>query len=145
MFGRQSEHTRHEATRKYPNARMQSGTHVRDHITRMTNYFTEAELHGATLDEPTQVSIIPNSLPNEFLSFTSDYIMNKLTYEMTQLLNELQTFESICGTAKKKQEANVTSSSTSKKKKTQKPKGGKKGGQALGPKKFKKNDNKLQP
>ena len=71
--------------------------------------------------------------------------MNKLTYGMTQLLNELKTFESICGTAKKKQEANIASSSTSKKKKTQKLKGGKKGGQALGAKKFKKNDNKPQP
>ena len=100
---------------------------------------------GCTLDEPTQVSIILNSLPSEFLPFTSNYIMNKLTYGMTQLLNELQTFESICGTAKKKQEANVASSSTSKKKKTQKPKGGKKGGQALGTKGFKKNDNKPQP
>ena len=145
MFGRQSEHARHEATRKYTNARMQSGTHVHDHVMKMSNYFSEAELHGAILDEPTQVSIILNSLSSEFLLFTSNYIMNKLTYGLTQLLNELQTFESICGTAKKKQEANVTSSSTSKKKKTQKPKGGKKGGQALGPKKFKKNDNKLQP
>ena len=128
MLRRQSEHARHEATRKYTNACMQSGTHVRDHVMRMTNYFTEAELHGATLDEPIQVSIILSSLPSEFLPFTSNYIMNKLTYGMTQLLNELQTFESICGTAKKKQEANVASSSTSKKKKIQKPKGSKKSG-----------------
>ena len=91
------------------------------------------------------MSIIPNSLPNEFLSFTSDYIMNKLTYEMTQLLNELQTFESICGITKKKKVANVATSSNSKKTKAQKSKGGKKGRQALGPKKFKKNDNKPQP
>ena len=111
----------------------------------MTNYFTEAELHGATIDEPTQESIILNSLANEFLPFSCNYIMNKLTYGMTQLLIELQTFESICGTAKKKQEANIASSSNSKKKKAQKPKGGKKGGQALGTKKFKKNDNKPQP
>ena len=111
----------------------------------MTNYFTEAELHRATLDDPTQVSIILNSFPSEFLLFTSNYIMNKLTYGMTQLLNKLQTFEFIYGTAKKKQKANAASSSISKKKKTQKPKGGTKGGQALGTKKFKKNDNKPQP
>ena len=54
--------------------------------------------------------------------------MNKLTYGMTQLLSELQTFESICRTAKKKQEANIASSFTSKKKKARKPKDGKKGG-----------------
>ena len=49
---------------------MQSGTHIRDHIMSMTNYFTEAELRMATLDEPTQVGIILNSLLNEFLPFT---------------------------------------------------------------------------
>ena len=72
MFGRQSEHARHEVERKYTNARMKSGTHVHVHIMRMTNYFTEAELHGATLDEPIQSSIILNSLSNEFLLFTSN-------------------------------------------------------------------------
>ena len=111
----------------------------------MTNYFIETELYGATIYEPTQVSIMMNSLASELLSFTSNYTMNKLNYGMTQLLNELQTFESICGTTKKKQEANFASSSTWKMKKARKSNGGKQGGQALGTKKFKKNDNKPQP
>ena len=64
---------------------------------------------------------------------------------MAQVLNELQTFQLIYETTKKKQEANVACSSTSKKKKAQKPKGGKKGEKPLGTKKFKKNDNKPQP
>ncbi|KAG6470540.1 hypothetical protein ZIOFF_071613 [Zingiber officinale] len=66
-----------------------------------------AEMHGAIIDEGTQVSIILNSLPSDFIPFSSNYIMNKLNYGMTQLLNELQTFEAISGLVKNKAEANV--------------------------------------
>ena len=51
MFGMQNEQARMEATRKYMNAKMSPGTYVRDHVMMMTNYFTEAELHGATIGE----------------------------------------------------------------------------------------------
>ena len=81
---------------------MSSGAHVRDHVMMMTNLFSQAELHGALVEEATQVSIILNSLPGEFVPFTSNYIMNKMEFGLTQLLNELQTFESICGLPKKK-------------------------------------------
>ena len=69
---------------------------------KMTNYFTDAELHGALMDEVTQVGIILNSLSSDFIQFTSNYIMNKLTYGLPQLLNELQTFESITRQGKNK-------------------------------------------
>ncbi|KAG6469160.1 hypothetical protein ZIOFF_073858 [Zingiber officinale] len=115
MFGQQSEQARHEATRKYTNARMILGTHVRDHVMQMTNYFSEAEMHGAVIDEGTQVSIILNSLSSDFIPFTSNYIMNKLNYGMTQLLNELQTFEAILGLVKNKAEANIVNKPNSSK------------------------------
>ena len=38
MFGKQSEQSRHEATRKYMNAKMSKGTPVRDHVLNMANY-----------------------------------------------------------------------------------------------------------
>ena len=41
MFGKQSEQLRHEATRKYMNAKMSKGTPVRDHVLNMTNYINE--------------------------------------------------------------------------------------------------------
>ena len=74
---------------------MKIGTPVRDHVLNMINYFGEAEVHGATIDDRTQVSMILESLSPDFLQFKSNYVMNKLNYTMTQLLNELQTFESI--------------------------------------------------
>ncbi|XP_062114404.1 uncharacterized protein LOC133825488 [Humulus lupulus] len=53
MFRHKSRQARFEATKKYANARMAPGMHVRDHFIKMTNYFQEAELHGATIDEET--------------------------------------------------------------------------------------------
>ena len=127
MFGKQSEQSRHEATRKYMNAKMSKGTPVRDHVLNMANYINEAELHGAIIDERTQVSIKLDSLTPDFLQFTSNYIMNKLDYNVTQLLNELQTFEAISKTRTQKTEANVAetkaSSSSNKKKKRKNNKG----------------------
>ena len=95
MFKKKNEQTYIEITRKYTTARMKTGTPVRDHVMMMTNYFTKAKLHGAEIDQVTQVGIILNSISPDFIQFNSNYIMNKLNYSVSQLLNELQTFESI--------------------------------------------------
>ena len=47
IFGKQSEQARIELTRKYTSAKMKAGTSVRDHVMMMTNYFIDAEFHGA--------------------------------------------------------------------------------------------------
>ena len=89
MFGQKNEQACIEIIDKYTTARMKSGTLVRDHVMMMTNYFTETELHGAEIDQIMQVRIIMNSLSPEFIQFNSNYIMNKLNYSISQLLNEL--------------------------------------------------------
>ena len=58
MFGQQSEQCRHEATHSYMNAKMKKGVLVREHVLNMINMMHEAEIHGATIGEHTQVSII---------------------------------------------------------------------------------------
>ncbi|XP_062119170.1 uncharacterized protein LOC133832908 [Humulus lupulus] len=45
MFGHKSGQARFEETKKYANARMAPGMHVRDHFIKMKNCFQEAELH----------------------------------------------------------------------------------------------------
>ena len=107
MFGRQSDQSHHEATKAYLTTKMKKGSSVREHVLNMINLIHEAEIHGATVDEMTQVSIILESLTPAFLPFTTNYIMNKLEYSLTQLLNELQTFETIGKTRSKEGEANV--------------------------------------
>ena len=67
MVGQKNEQACIEITGKYTTAKMKTGTPVRDHVMMMTNYFTEAELHGAEIDQVTQVGIILNSLSPDFI------------------------------------------------------------------------------
>ena len=76
MFEQKNEQACIEITGKYTTTRMKSGNLVMDHVMMMTNYFTEAELHGAEIDRVTQVRIILNSLSPDFIQFNSNYIMN---------------------------------------------------------------------
>ena len=89
MFRQKNKQACIEITRKYTTARMKTGTPVRDQVMMMTNYFTEDELHRAEIDQVTQVGIILNSLSPDFIQFNSNYIMNKLNYSISQLLDEL--------------------------------------------------------
>ena len=122
MFGQQSDQCRHEAIRSYMNAKIKKGVSVREHVLNIINMMHEAEIYGATIDERTRDSIILESLTPAFSQFITNYVMNKLQYNMTRLLNELQTFEAISKTRPKEGEANVvehkpSSSSGSKNKK----------------------------
>ena len=117
------------------NANMSKGTLVRDHVLTMAIYINEAELHGAIIDERTQVSIILDSLTPDFLQFTSNYVMNKLDYNVTHLLNELQTFEAISKTRTQKAEANVTETKASSSSNNKKKRKNNKGASAERPKK----------
>ena len=67
MFGRQSDQFRHEVTHSYMNAKMKKGVSIRKHVLNMINLMHEAEIHGATIDERTQVSIILESFTPTFL------------------------------------------------------------------------------
>ena len=89
MFGQQSYKCFHEATHSYMNAKMKKGVSVREHVLNMINLMHEAEIHEATINERTQVSIKLESLTPTFSQFTTNYVVNKLQYNMTQLLNEL--------------------------------------------------------
>ncbi|KAK0594600.1 hypothetical protein LWI29_001701 [Acer saccharum] len=99
-------------------ARMKEGTSVREHVLNMMSYFNTAEIIGGAINEPSQVSIILTTLPKSFDQFKSNYGMNKLRFSLTQLLNELSTFESLTKDIKGKTgEANVAEPSSSNNKK----------------------------
>ncbi|XP_062100487.1 uncharacterized protein LOC133806394 [Humulus lupulus] len=55
IFGHKSAKASFEATKKYVNYKMAPDQHVRDHFINMKNYFQEAELHGAKVDEKSQL------------------------------------------------------------------------------------------
>ena len=52
-FKQKNEQAYIEITGKYTTARMKSGTFMRDHVRMMMNYFTEAQLHRAEIDQVT--------------------------------------------------------------------------------------------
>ena len=89
MFGQKNEQTYIEIIGKYTTTRMKTGIPMRDHVMMMTNYFIKAELHVAKIDQVMQVVIILNSLSLDFIQFNSNYIIDKLNYSVSQLLNEL--------------------------------------------------------
>ncbi|KAA0054500.1 gag/pol protein [Cucumis melo var. makuwa] len=61
----------------------------------MMVHFNVVEMNEAIIDEARQVSFILEFLPESFLQFRSNAIMNKIAYALTTLLNKLQTFESL--------------------------------------------------
>ncbi|XP_062086139.1 uncharacterized protein LOC133792247 [Humulus lupulus] len=88
MFRAKSVHTCFEATKKYACAQMALSQHTHVNLIKMTNYFHKAKLHGAITDEETQVSFILKNLSLAFLAFTTNYVMSKLKYGLTHLMNE---------------------------------------------------------
>ena len=76
MFGRQSDQSRHEATKAYLTTKMRKGVSVREHVLNMINLIHEVEIHGATVDEKTQMSVILESLTPGLLA-----IHHQLYYE----------------------------------------------------------------
>ncbi|KAL4033283.1 hypothetical protein IC575_006370 [Cucumis melo] len=110
MFGQASYQIKHDALKYIYNARINEGASVREHVLNMMVHFNVAEMNGAVIDEASQVSFILESLPESFLQFRSNAVMNKIAYTLTTLLNELQTFESLMKIKGQKGEANVATS-----------------------------------
>ncbi|TYK21330.1 gag/pol protein [Cucumis melo var. makuwa] len=91
-------------------------------------YVYYVQMNEAVFNEKSQVSYILKSLSKSFLQFRCNVEMNKIEYNMTTFLRELQNFQSLKG--QKEGKANVTHSrrfapSSSGSKKIQKKKGGK--------------------
>ncbi|KAL6321991.1 hypothetical protein AAG906_035911 [Vitis piasezkii] len=95
MFGRPSEQARHEAVKAVMNSKMKNGSSVREHVLKMIHHFNEAEINGAKIDEKTQVGMILETLSLSFLQFRTNYIMNHKKCNLTELLNELQSYETL--------------------------------------------------
>ncbi|RVX12712.1 Retrovirus-related Pol polyprotein from transposon TNT 1-94 [Vitis vinifera] len=95
MFGRPSEQARHEAVKAVMNSKMKNGSSVREHVLKMIHHFNEAEINGAKIDEKTQVGMILETLSPSFLQFRTNYIMNHKKCNLTELLNELQSYETL--------------------------------------------------
>ncbi|XP_038904417.1 uncharacterized protein LOC120090784 [Benincasa hispida] len=92
MFGQSSSSVRHDALKYVHNSRMKEGISVREHVLDMMVYFNITEVNGVVIDEKSQVSFIMESLSKSFLQFHTSAMMNKIEYNLTTLLNDLQTY-----------------------------------------------------
>ena len=69
-------------------------------------HFNVAEENGDVIDEKTQVSFIME-FSKSFFQFHTNVMKNKIEYNLTALLNELQTYQSLLTNKGQRGEANV--------------------------------------
>ncbi|KAA0047788.1 gag/pol protein [Cucumis melo var. makuwa] len=86
---------------------MKEGTSIREHVLDMMMYFNIAEVNGSAIDKANQVSFILESLPKSFIPFQTNASLNKIEFNLTTLLNELQRFQNLTKDKGKEVEANV--------------------------------------
>ncbi|TYK21571.1 gag/pol protein [Cucumis melo var. makuwa] len=99
MFGQPEWSLRHEAIKYIYTKRMKKGTSIREHVLDMMMHFNIAEVNGGVIDEANQVSFILESLleslPKSFIPFQTNASLNKIEFNLTILLNELQRFQNL--------------------------------------------------
>ena len=74
---------------------MKEGTLAREDVLDMMVQFNITEENGEVIDECNQVVFIMESLPKSFLQFRNNVMMNRIQYNLTSLLNELQIYQSL--------------------------------------------------
>ena len=99
MFGEQDHSTWQETMRQIYNTKMAEGTSVGEHCLKMISNLNTLEVLGADIDGESQVDMILQSLPESFKEFILNYNMNKKTYSLSELMNELVIVEGILGTS----------------------------------------------
>ncbi|KAA0060296.1 gag/pol protein [Cucumis melo var. makuwa] len=95
MFGQPKWSLRHEAIKYIYTKHMKEGTSVREHVLDMMMHFNIAEVNGGVIDEANQVSFVLESLPKSFIPFQTNASLNKIEFNLTTLLNELQRFQNL--------------------------------------------------
>jgi hypothetical protein len=111
MFGDQGRAARQDMMRSLLNNRMTEGTQSRDHCLKMIACLNELKVLGAEIDAESQVDMILQSLPDSFNQFKLDVSMNKKSYTLSELMNEIVAGE---GIMKDKESVKKTQASTSK-------------------------------
>ncbi|TYK05765.1 gag/pol protein [Cucumis melo var. makuwa] len=107
MFGQPEWFIRHKAIKYIYTKRMKEGTSVREHVLDMMMHFNIAKVNGGVIDKASQVSFILESLPKSFIPFQTNASLNKIEFNLTTLLNELQRFQNLTKGKGKEVEANV--------------------------------------
>ena len=95
MFGQPKWSLRHEAIKYFYTKRMKEETFDREHVLDMMMHFNIADVNGGGINEANQVSFILESLLKSFILFPTNVSLNKIEFNLTTLLNELQRFKNL--------------------------------------------------
>ena len=93
IFGDQTRQAKQVVIRKLMNYRMRPGTSVRVHMLEVIALLNDMEIMGAIIDEETQVDMVLKMPFDSFNTFKLNYSMNKLSYNLMELMKELQAVE----------------------------------------------------
>ena len=88
------------------NLRMKPATSIRTHMMEVIGLLNELEVMGSEIDCDTQVFMAIETLSELFDQFKVNYSMNNLSYTLTELMKELQSYESIMTKGKGKRKLN---------------------------------------
>ena len=100
MFGGQEVLARQSAISKLMNTKMKSGTSVKEHVLLLMGFFAEAKDNGAEIDFTTQIEMVFNSLPTEFVGFRAAYNFGNKALSLTQLMKELVAYQTMLNEGK---------------------------------------------
>ena len=86
MFGGQSVLVRQAVVRNLMNCKHRPGTPIKDHMLTVIGYLAEAQSHGSEIDADTQMEIILESLPKEFIPFRTIFNLSGKNMFLTELM-----------------------------------------------------------
>ena len=74
---------------------MRPETSVRAYMLVVITLLNDMKIMEALIDEETQVDMVLETFSNSSDTFKLNYSMNKLSYNLTELMKELQTTEAL--------------------------------------------------
>ena len=84
------------------NCQMKSETPVRVHMLEVIALLNDMKIMRVLIDEETQVDMVLKTLSEYFDIFKLNYSINKLRYNLTELMKELQAVEALFSNVKNK-------------------------------------------
>lgn len=95
IFRDQATLARKSAITSLMNDQKKSKTPIKDHIFTLLGYLTEVADNEANLEQNTQIEMVLKRLSKEFVGFRATYKFGSKNLILTQIMNELQSYELI--------------------------------------------------
>ena len=102
IFDNQTRQAKQATIQKLIDYRIRPRTPVRVHMLKVIALLNNIEIMEALIDEETQVDMVIETLSDFFDTFKLNYTMNKSSYNLTELMKELQAAKALFSKRKNK-------------------------------------------